>query len=132
MCAIIQSLLLLNDFVDLDLGKFLTVAVQFLEALAADLLENEHLVCLYIVCEHGCLNNSAFNIGSTDFDLALDIDEEHFVKLYFCIFSLRKTGNENLVSGLYLELATCNVYNCVHKKNFFKVLAASGCSRNSS
>ena len=42
------------------------------------------------------------------------------------------TGNENLVSGLYLELATCNVYNCVHKKNFFKVLAASGCFRNSS
>ena len=108
------------------------MTVQFLETFAADLLENNDFVCFHVVSDNGCLDNSAFNIGSTDFDLALDIDEEHFVKLYYCIFSLRKTGNENLVSGLYLELATCNVYNCVHKKNFFKVLAASGCSRNSS
>ena len=35
---------------------------------------------------------------------------------YFCIFSLRKAGNKNLVSGFYLELASCNVYNCVHLK----------------
>ena len=91
------------------------MTVQFLEALAADLLENEHLVCLYIVCEHGCLDNSAFNIGSTDFDFALNVYEEHLVKLYFCVFSLGKAGYENLVSGLNLELATCNVYNCVHK-----------------
>ena len=97
------------------------MTVQRLEALATDLLENENLVCLYIVCDHGCLDNCAFNVGSTDFDLALSVYEEHFVKLYFSLLGLRKAGYENLVSGLNLELAACNVYNCVHKtKNFLK------------
>ena len=97
------------------------MAVQSLETLAADLLEDKHLVCLYIVCENSGLNHSTLDVRSTDFDLSFCIDEKNLVKFYFRILGLRKAGDENLVSGLNLELATCNVNNCVHKtKNFLK------------
>lgn len=95
------------------------MTVEGLEALAADLLEYENLVSLYIICKDRCLYDSALYIGSTDFDLAVCIEQKHFVKLYFGIFGLGKMGHKKFVSGLYLELAACNVYDCVHNKKLF-------------
>ena len=92
------------------------MAVEGLETFAANLLENKNLVSLHIICENGCLHNCSLHIRATDFDLALIVNEEHLVKLYFSVFGLGKPLNENLVASLYLELLACNINNCVHKK----------------
>ena len=106
--------MLLNDFVDLDLGKFLTVAVQFLEALAADLLENENLVSPCIVIEHCCLHNCTFEIRSSYPYVIVAADEKDLSELHGFTFGLRKPLNKEFITSLNFKLLACDVYNCVH------------------
>ena len=45
------------------------MAVELLESLATDFLENEHLVSLCLVIENGGLHDCALNIRITELDL---------------------------------------------------------------
>lgn len=91
------------------------MTIELLEALATDLLEYKHLVSLYLVIEDSSLDNSALHIGSTHFESALVLDQQHFAELHDLAFGLGKSLNENLVASLNFELLACNIYNCVHK-----------------
>ena len=90
------------------------MAIQSLEALVGDFLEDDDLVCLNAVVEDRGLYHCALYIGGTDFDLAFRVEQKNLVKLYITVFGLGKTLNENLVSGFHLELLACNFYDCVH------------------
>ena len=96
------------------------MAVQGLEALAADLLENEHLVCLGIVIEDGSLDNCTLYVRSTDLDTRVTSDEEYLVELYISTIRSREAVDEDLIASLYLELLACNFYDCVHNKLYKK------------
>ena len=92
------------------------MTVEFLEALATDLLENNDLVCLDIICENGSLDDCTVNIRSADLDVALVVEEEHLVELYISTFGLREPLDKDFIASFYFKLLTCNVYDCVHKK----------------
>ena len=110
-----HNLLILSDFVDLDLGKQLTMTVALLETLATDLLEYEHLVCSCGIIENGSLYNGTFYIGSSDLDCSLILNEEDLVELNISTFGLRKSLDKDFISSFNFELLACNVYDCVHK-----------------
>ena len=90
------------------------MTVQFLEALATDLLENEHLVCPCTVIEHGCLDNCAVKIRSTYFNALVISNEKHFSELHGFTFGLRKPLNKDFIASLNFKLLACDVYYCVH------------------
>ena len=71
----------LSDSVNVDLGELLAVAVQRLESLTTDLLENKHFLRLGVVIDDGSLDDRAFHIRSSDLDGAGLVDEEHLVEL---------------------------------------------------
>ena len=91
------------------------MTVELLEALAANLLEYEHLVCLGTVINDSCLDNGTLYIGGSDTDLTLIIDEEDLVKHYICTVCSREAVAKDFFSSFYLELLACNVNDCVHK-----------------
>ena len=91
------------------------MSVQFLEALATDLLENENLVSLCIIIENRGLDHCPVNIGSAYADLSFVIDEEDFVELHTGTVCSRKAVAKDFFSSFYFELLACNVYDCVHK-----------------
>jgi hypothetical protein len=111
----------LSDFVDLDLGEFLTVAIALLETLATDLLEYKHLVSAALVVEHGSPDHGAVNIRSTDLHGRIICgDEEDLVKLHGITLGSREAVDKDFVASFHLELLACNVYDCVHKNKLVK------------
>ena len=108
------------------------MAIELLEAFTADFLEHQNLVCLYIVIEDCGLYHCSVDVGSTDFDSSVVLDEKHLVKFYISIFGLRKALDKDFVSSFDLELLACNVYNCVHKQNLSKVSGGGVRSLNGS
>ena len=117
----------LSDFVNLDLGELLAMTIELLEALATDLLEDNHLVCPCGVVQDGGLHHCTLDVGSADLDGLSVSDEKHLAELDGVAVVLGKTVDENFISSLNFELLACNVYDCVHKKQLFKVSAASVC-----
>ena len=109
----------------LDLGKLLTVAIEFLEALATDLLENDHLVSLYVIFENGGLYDCALYIGSTDLHCCIICNEEDLLELHISTFGIGKPLHKDFISSFYLELLACNVNDCVHNKLLLKVSTVS-------
>lgn len=103
------------------------MAIEFLEALATDLLENKNLVCLCIIIEDGSLYDCAFYIRSTDLDCTLVVEEKYLVELYISTLGLRKSLDKDFVASFNFELLTGNFNDCVHKKTLLKVSAVSVC-----
>ncbi len=101
------------------------MAVEGLEALAANLLEDDNLVCLDGIVEYGSLYDCSFNVWSPYLHVAVIVDEKHLLELHISTFGIGKPLHKDLTSGLYLELLACNFYDCVHLKLCFKVSTAS-------
>ena len=104
----------------MKLGEFLTVTVESLEALAADLLENEHLVCLGIVIEDGSLDNCTLYVRSTDLYCLSVLKKENLVELNCSTLVSLKAVDKDIHPSFYFELLACNVYDCVHVTKLIK------------
>ena len=104
-----------SDFVNFDLGEFLTVAVALLEALATDLLEYENLVSLYIIIEDGGLNHCTFYVRSANLDVFAVFDKKHLVELHVSTIRSREAVYEDFIASFNFKLLACNVNDCVHK-----------------
>ena len=98
------------------------MTVQGLEALATDLLEYEHFVCLGVVIDDGGLDHCSIYIGSANLYGLSVCDEEDLGELYICTFGLGEPLHKDFITSFYLKLLACNVYDCVHQTNFFKRL----------
>ena len=103
------------------------MAIELLEALAADLLEHEDLVGLGVVIQNGSLNNGSLYIRSSDLDGLSVGDEEYLVELYISTLGIGKPLHKDFVASLYFKLLACNVYDCVHQTILLNVWAVSVC-----
>ena len=92
------------------------MSVALLEALAADLLEDEDLVGLGIVIQNSGLDHRTIYVRSTDLDTRVTSDEEYLVELYISTIRSREAVDEDLIASLYLELLACNFYVFVYTK----------------
>ena len=90
------------------------MSVEFLETLAANLLEYDDLVGLCVIIKYGSLYEGALDVRSSNLNLSLFVDEENFVKLHSFTFGLRKSLHKDFVASLNFKLLACNVYDCVH------------------
>lgn len=91
------------------------MTVEFLEALATDLLENDNLVCLYIISEDGSLYYCTLYIGSTYLYCCIICNKEDLGELHISTLGVGKPLHKDFISSFYFELLACNVYDCVHK-----------------
>ena len=90
------------------------MAIERLETLATDFLENKHFLGFGVVVQDGGLYHSTLYIGSTYFHGTLIVQEEHLVELYgFSVFGLEAV-HEDVHASFYLKLLACNVYDSVH------------------
>ena len=101
------------------------MAVQLLESLATDFLENQYFLGLYRVVKHCGFHDCALYVRGSDFHCTLVIEKQHLVELYRLVFLGSKAVYENLRTSLNLELLSCNVNNCVHFNKTIKFPAAS-------
>ena len=90
------------------------MTVLLLISFAAFLLEDDNLVSLKVL-QYGCLYGSTLNIGRTEFYSAVVVCQKHLVKCNRGSDFILEAVYINLPPCLYLELLTCNIYNCVHK-----------------
>ncbi len=91
------------------------MAVLFAIALAALLLEHDHLLTLYERVQHFYYNFRTFYGGCAYRDSALIVCKEHFVILNSLAFlGIFDAVHEEFHALLDLELLTVNFYNCVH------------------
>lgn len=90
------------------------MTIEGLEALAADLLENKHLVSLCIVIQNGSLDYGSLYIRSSDLDGLSVGDEEDLAELNISTFGVGEPLHKDFVASLYFKLLACDVYNCVH------------------
>ena len=91
------------------------MTVELLEALAADLLEDQHLVGLGVILEDGGLDHGALHVRSTHLDLRAVSDEKDLGELHISTFGIGEPLHKDLVASFNLKLLACNVYDCVHK-----------------
>ena len=91
------------------------MAVALLEALAADLLEDKHLVSLDIIFEDGGLDHGALHVRSTHLHLRAFSDEKDLGELHISTFGIGEPLHKDLVASFHFKLLACNVYDCVHK-----------------
>ena len=96
------------------------MTIELLEALAADLLEDQHLVCLDIIFEDGGLHHGTLYIGSAHLDSRVIRDQEDFLELHISTLGIGEPLHKDLVASLYLKLLACNVYDCVHRVKLVK------------
>ena len=90
------------------------MAVELLEALAADLLEYKNLVSLDIVIENGSLHDCALYVGSSNLDIGTLGYEKHLAELHISTFGVGKPLHKDFVASLNFKLLACNFYDCVH------------------
>ena len=90
------------------------MAVQLLEALATDFLENQYFLCFDIIGKHSGLYGCALDVRGSHLDVAAIVNEEDLVEFHCLIFLRGKAIYENLSASLYLKLLACNVNDCVH------------------
>ena len=103
------------------------MTIEGLEALAADLLEDEDLVGLGIVIQNSGLDHRTIYVRSTDLDGLSVSDEEYLVELYISTLGIGKPLHKDFVASLYFKLLACNVYDCVHQTILLNVWAVSVC-----
>ena len=101
------------------------MAVEGLEALAADLLEDDDLVSLHGIIEHCSLDYRSLNIRSSDLHLRIVCNEKHLGELHISTLGIGKPMHKDFISSFNLELLACNFNYCVHLKLLFKVPTAS-------
>mgnify|MGYP004448590083 CR=1 FL=1 len=93
-------------------------AIELAIALAALLVEDEHLVALHQGREHFTNYLCARYSGSANGDSTVLVDEENLVKFNsltsFCSLDV---VDEELLALLNLELLTVNLNDCVHYIN---------------
>ena len=111
----------LSDSVDVDLGELLAVAIERLVSFATDFLENEHFLGLGVVIDDGSLYHCALNIGGSDLDRTIFVDEQNLVERNSLSVLRLQAVHEDLHASFYFKLLTCNVYDCVHKTKLIKV-----------
>ena len=92
------------------------MAVELLEALAADFLEYKHLVSLDSVIENRSLDNGSIHIGSSDLHVSVICDEKHLGELHISTFGIGEPMHKDFISSLDFELLACNFNYCVHLK----------------
>ena len=90
------------------------MSVELLEALAADLLEDDHLVSLDFVVEDGGLDHGTLNIGSAHLHSRVVRDEEDLLELHISTLGIGEPLHKDFVASLNFKLLACNVYDCVH------------------
>lgn len=117
MCHCVVCVKWLCDyFFNSDFGKLVAIAVEFTIALAALLVENEHLVALYEGRGNFCHDFSTCDGGSTHFHCAVGVNEEHLVEFNsLSAFSIADAVYEKLAALLDLKLMTVDLYDCVHE-----------------
>ena len=64
------------------------MTIELLEALAADLLEDQHLVSLCVIIENGGLDHGSLHIRSTDLHGLAVSDEQHLAELHISTFGI--------------------------------------------
>ena len=93
----------------------MTIAVELTIALAALLVEHEHLVSLYERRKYFAYNLGTFNSGGTYGDVTFVVYQQHFVKFNsLAAFCCGDVVDEELLAFFCLELLTVNLYDCVH------------------
>ena len=107
--------MLSNDLFDFQLSVLMAITIELAVALAALLVEHEHLVALDELFQNFANYFCALHTGSTYGYRAVVIDEQHFLKFnslaYFCFV---QTVYEEALACFCLELLTVNLYDCVH------------------
>ena len=103
------------------------MAVELLEALAADLLEHDDLVGLRFVIEDCGLHDGTFHIGSSHLHGISVGDEENLGEIYISTLGIGEPLHKDFVASLYFKLLACNVYDCVHQTILLNVWAVSVC-----
>ena len=96
------------------------MSVALLEALAADLLEDEDFVSLGIVIQNSGLDHRTIYVRSSNLDAGVGRDEQHLVELYSSTIRSREAVDEDFIASFNFELLACNVYDCVHKNKLVK------------
>ena len=89
------------------------MAVHLLIALAADFLEDQHLLTLQVF-QHGGLYVCAGDVGLSNLNVAVIVFKHHGVKRNLAALFVLKTVDENLLILCDLELLSCDFYDCVH------------------
>ena len=90
------------------------MAVELLEALAADLLEYKNLVSLCVVIENGGLDHCALYIRSSDLHVTLSGDKKNLLELHISTFGISEPLHKDFITSLYFKLLACNFNDCVH------------------
>ena len=102
----------LADAVNHYFGELLAVAIQFLVALAALLLEHQHFVTLY-VSHDGALDGDV-QLGGTDAEGAVVVGQQGIAQLYRVTDITGQTLGVNKFISLNLSLLAGDIDNGVH------------------
>ncbi len=93
------------------------MTVQFAIAFAAFLVENENLLATALVVKHLANYLCPCYYGSTYFDFAVVVHEQHFVERNRCALLGVHAVDEQFLAGFYSVLEALHFYNCVHYHN---------------
>lgn len=120
-------MLSVNYFFYHHFSELLAVSVLAAIAFAAFLLEDDHLVTLYEGLHHFYVHFCSFNGRSTDFDVAVGIQQEDFVKADFvALFNIAEVVDIQIFAGFGFELQSLNFYDCVHEYYLTNVFSPLG------
>ncbi len=96
------------------------MSVSYTIALAALLLEYDHLLTTEVLYDCTTYGNSTTNGGSTDLYIASVIYQEDFVKHKCSVHVTFKPMREDFEALFYFKLLPCDLYDCVHDSNLVK------------
>ena len=89
------------------------MTVHLLISFAADFLEDEHLLA-FEVFDHCGFHVCTCDIGFPNLYSAIIVFEHHGVKRNLATLFVLKAVDEDLLILSYLELLSCDFYDCVH------------------
>ncbi len=93
----------------------MAITIQFAMTFATLLVEYEHFITLNHGREHFANNFCAFNGGNTNSDVAVVVNQQHFLKFNsLTAFCALNVVYKELLTLFNLELLTVNLYDCVH------------------
>ena len=91
------------------------MTIQLTIALAALLVEHEHLVTLYQGSNYLGYNLGTLNLGGTYGDGTVVVYQQHSLELNsLASLSTLNVVHEEFLAGFRTELLTVNLYDCVH------------------
>lgn len=98
-----------------NLRELLAMTILFTIVLAAFHLEDDYFVTFDKRIVYLYNNFCSLDNGCADFDGAVIVYEQYFVKLYGLTgFSVLDVVYEELLAFFYLELLAVDAYDCVH------------------